>query len=97
VATARRTKPRRRLVDPFVSDLIARLQAEVRRERASRSGRITTFSPISRCGLARPILRADHSEQAEAEITWRESPLQFTEPDFDAWERGSIPPGSRRI
>lgn len=78
----------RRDVDPFIADLIAGLQAEVRQERRFQSTAARFIGRGRGCSL--PL-----DERAEAEITWRDSPLYFTETDFDAWERRSGWSGQR--
>lgn len=86
---ALRDRPRfGRSVDPYVAGLIARLQAEVRRERQAGPG------ALPRIGRDR-FHRLPQEERTEAEITWRDSPLHFTEADFDGWERGFALPGDR--
>jgi hypothetical protein len=81
-----------RTVDPYICGLIARLQAEVRDDRK----RLAPTEGIwnDRCRFE-PLPRWATAEHADAEITWHDWPLDFSEPDFDAWERSSIPPGSR--
>ena len=80
-----------RTVDPYICGLIAKLQAEVREDRKrlssllERPANLFRFEPTSRWA----------AERAEAEITWHDWPLDFSEPDFDAWERGAVPPSTR--
>jgi hypothetical protein len=76
---------RRQAADPFIADLISKLQAEVREERRSTSARASWHNGLGRFG------RCPDGEHAEAEITWSGSPLYFTETDFDGWERRSLP------
>lgn len=88
VAVREKARPRR-VADPFIADLIAKLQEEVRRERCAARGARHVFGEVDR------FRRALDQEKAEAEITWRDTPLHFTESDFDAWERRSQPQDER--
>jgi hypothetical protein len=81
-----------RTVDPYICGLIAKLQAEVREDRK----RIVPPGALpAGCGRFEPTSRWAAAERAEAEITWHDWPLDFSEPDFDAWEQTSVPTGSR--
>jgi hypothetical protein len=88
--TALATRPAysRRAADPHILGLIAKLQAEVREERHQHPA-VATLPVEDR------FARQERQEHAEAEITWRDWPLDFSEPDFDAWERGAEPLGGR--
>jgi hypothetical protein len=78
-----------RAADPVLAGLIARLQAEVRQERQAATAARRSFGCPDRFQVASP------AERAEAEITWRDAPIYFTECDFDYWERSAVPKRDR--
>jgi hypothetical protein len=82
------------VADPFIYGLIAKLQAEVREDRRRQSSR--QFRPgSSRFEEMSPTIwlrGAALPARAEAEITWHDWPLDFSEADFDAWENGWAAP-----
>lgn len=88
--SGRTTDRRTRAADPFIFGLITRLQTEVRAERRRRALNALIFN-------RRRFAAASPTERAEAEITWHDWPLDFSEPDFDAWERGGAQSGGRKI
>jgi hypothetical protein len=88
VALLENARPRR-TADPFIAELIAKLQAEVREERRLAMSLGRTLAGGGRfAGLPA-------AERSEAEITWSGSPLHFTVTDFESWERRSLPPRER--